>query len=138
MGAARDLAILWEKVGAPLRPSEYAEPAAAAGDPEPLRQTVEGAVSAYMADSRNRGNGEASLYKKATVFERTEIIDPRDRSGAKIAAKTTSLLWFCRQKGIRFLSELTLATLCEWRATWGVNSGSANAAAGSQETTPPR
>jgi hypothetical protein len=30
MEAARDLAILWEKVGTPLRPTEYAETAAAA------------------------------------------------------------------------------------------------------------
>jgi integrase/recombinase XerD len=122
MEAARDLAILWEKVGTPVRPGDYTEPTSAAQEPEPTRPTVEGAVSAYMADSRDRGNGDASLYKKATVFERTEIVNPRDRSGAKIAAKTTSLLWFCRQKGTRFLSELNLATLCEWRATWGVNS----------------
>src|SRR5260370_29678421 len=80
------------------------------------------AVAAYIADSRDRGNWEASLYKKATVFERTEIVNPRDRKGAKIPAGTTSLLWFCRNKGIRFLSELTLPVLCEWRASWKVNS----------------
>ena len=80
------------------------------------------AIAAYMADSRDRGNCEASLYKKATIFERTEIVNPRDRSGARLPANTTSLLWFCRDKGIRFLSELTLPILCEWRATWKVNS----------------
>jgi integrase len=119
--AARDLAILWEKTGSLVRPEEYA-PIPVTADPEPSRPTVEMAVAAYMADSRDRGNGEASLYKKATIFERTEIVNPRDRSGARLPSNTTSLLWFCRDKGIRFLSELTLPILSEWRATWKVNS----------------
>jgi hypothetical protein len=88
MEAARDLAILWAKVGTPLRPSEYAEPASTAADPGPSRPAVEGVVSAYMADSRDRGNGEASLYKKATVFERTEIVNPRARSAPGAGSKS--------------------------------------------------
>lgn len=119
--AARDLAILWEKAGAPVRPEEYAPPSAAA-EPEAPRPTVEMAVAAYMADSRDRGNGEASLYKKAGIFERTEIVNPKDRRGAKIPSDTMSLLSFCRDKGIRFLAELTLPMLSEWRAAWNVNS----------------
>lgn len=119
--AARDLAIVWERSGAPVRPEEYA-PAPAAPQSEPPRPTVEMAIAAYMADARDRGNGEASLYKKATVFERTAIINPKDRSGAKIPANTISLLGYCRDKGIRFISELTLQVLSEWRATWRVNS----------------
>jgi integrase/recombinase XerD len=119
--SARDLALLWEKVGAPIRPEEYAAPITIGELEAPLLPTVEMAVAAYMSDSRDRGNGEASLYKKATVFERTEIHNPRDRYGAKIQTDTTSLLWFCREKGIRFLSELTLATVREWRSSWKVN-----------------
>lgn len=119
--AARDLALLWEKAGAPIRPEAYAAPTPATAEPEPVLPTVEMAVAAYMADSRDRGNGEATLYKKATVFERTEITNPKDRTGNKIPADTTSLLWFCRGKGIRFLAELTLPVLSEWRSTWKVN-----------------
>ena len=120
---ARGLAITWERAGKPVRLEEYAPAPAAVPEPEaPPLPTVEMAVNAYMEDARDRGNGEASLYKKATIFQRTEIINPRHRSGPKLPADTTSLLWFCRAKGIRFLSELTLAVLCEWRATWKVNS----------------
>jgi integrase/recombinase XerD len=122
MEAARDLAVLWEKAGAPIRPEEYAAPVAGTTEAEPPKPTIEMAIAAYMADSRDRGNGEASLYKKATVFQRTEIVNPQNRNAAKIPANTTSLLWFCRDKGIRFLSELTLPVLCEWRASWKVNS----------------
>jgi hypothetical protein len=120
--AARDLAILWERSGSPLRPEEYAQARLVEPETGPPRPTVESSIAAYMADARDRGNGEASLYKKATVFERTVIANPRDRGGVKISANTTSLLWFCRDKGIRFLSELTLPVLCEWRSTWKVNS----------------
>ena len=115
--AARDLAILWERSGSPIRPEEYAQAAPVEPEPTPPRPTVEAAIAAYMADARDRGNGEATVYKKATVFERTVVTNPRERSGAKIPANTTSLLWFCRDKGIRFLSELTLPVLCEWRST---------------------
>jgi integrase len=103
MEAARDLALLWERLGRPERPEEYApiqEPAAA---PEPERPTAEMAVAAYLADARDRGNSDATLGKKRFCFE-------------------TSLLGFCRDKGIRFLSELDLNTVREWRATWKLDS----------------
>ena len=101
--AARDLALLWEKQGKPVRPEAYAavpEPAEAA---EPERPTVEMAVSAYMADGKERGNGEATMYKRKHEFEK-------------------GLMGFCRDKGIRFLSELDLNMLREWRGTWKVES----------------
>jgi integrase len=111
--AARDLAILWEQVGKPVRPEEYApipEPAAAA---EPERPTVEMAVASYMADSRDRGNTEATIYKRRNEFgEDTE----------KKKASKTSLLGYCRDKGIRFLAEIGLNELREWRSTWNVES----------------
>jgi hypothetical protein len=84
--------------------------------------TIEIAAGAYMADARDRGNSYATLYKKATVFERTLIADSKNRNGSKIPTNTTSLLRFSRDKGIRFLSELTLPTPRDWRATWKVSS----------------
>jgi len=102
LSAARDLALLWERTGAPVRPEECA-PAAVVEKPEPEHTTVAQGIAAFMADSRDRGNGDATIGKKATVFER-------------------SLAKFCEGKGIRFLSELTLSVVSEWRATWKVNS----------------
>src|SRR5664279_4206939 len=76
--ACRNLAILWEKTGATIRPEEYAPSVAGPVEPEAPKPAVEMAVAAYMADSRDRGNGEASIYKKATVFQRTEIHNPHE------------------------------------------------------------
>src|SRR5437870_4097277 len=92
--AARALAILWERTGVPMRPEEYAPPVAA---DEQSRPTVEQAVTAFMADAIDRGNSEATTYKKKVVFEKL-------------------LKRFCAEKGIRFLSELDLNTLREWRS----------------------
>jgi hypothetical protein len=80
----------------------YAPPPepAAAQEPPP-RPTIEMAVAAFMADARNRGNGEATQYKKRVVFESGE----------------TGLKRFCANKGIRFLAELDLNTIRKWRGT---------------------
>ena len=105
--AARNLAILWEKHGKPVRPGAYApapEPAAA---PEaPALPTVAMAVTAFLADATDRANEPATLYKKRVVF----------------ATGKASLTAFCKSKGIRFLSELDLNTIREWRSTWNVES----------------
>ena len=118
--AARGLVLLWERAGAPVRPEEYA-PAPVNSAPEAPRPTVEMAVTAYMADSRDRGNSEATLQKKATIFERRTAKDTKNPNGPPIPSSATSLLWFCNQKGIRFLSELDLNTVREWRSTWKVD-----------------
>jgi integrase len=102
LAAARDLALLWEKVGSPIRPEEYAPPVTAA-EPEPSRPTVQQAVVAFMADAKDRGNGDATTGKKKLIFEKL-------------------LMRFCAEKGIRFLSELELPALREWRNTWKVES----------------
>jgi integrase/recombinase XerD len=120
--AGRNLAILWERSGEAVRPEVYAPIPATKPDVEPPCPTVEMAVAAYMADARDRGNSEATLSKKATVFERTLITDPKNRNGSKTPAHTASLLWYCRDKGMRFVSELTLPVLGDWRSTWKVNS----------------
>jgi integrase len=121
MQAARDLAILWERVGKPIRPEEYAPEPASDAPPEAPRPTVEMAVSSYMADGLDRGNSEATLQKKATVFERRTAKDPKCPNGPPLPSNATSLLRFCDQKGLRFLSELDLNTVREWRSTWRVD-----------------
>ena len=70
-----------------------------------------------MADSRDRGNSDATLQKKATVFERRTARDPKSRE-ALVPSQATSLLRHCDQKGIRFLSELDLNTIRDWRSDW--------------------
>jgi integrase len=54
-----------------------------------------------MRAAQDRGITEATLYKKRLVFDKL-------------------LRAFCAEKGIRFVSELDLAALQEWRGTWGV------------------
>jgi integrase/recombinase XerD len=105
--AARNLALLWEQVGQPIRPEEYTPAPVAGVEPEAPPPTVEMAVAAFMADAKDRGNGEATTYKKHLVFEKL-------------------LQEFCAGKGIRFLSELELNTLREWRSTWKVDALSRN------------
>src|SRR5690349_9041038 len=48
LGAARDLALLWERVGTPIRPEECT-PTPVNSTSEPFRPMVEMAVAAYMA-----------------------------------------------------------------------------------------
>ena len=52
-----------------------------------------------MADSSDRGNAEATVYKKHILF-------------------TKQLVAFCKEKGPRFLSELDTNIIREWRSTW--------------------
>ena len=120
--AARALALEWERTGVVGRPAEYAPiPAPLASLPEDSSAiTVERAVAAFMADSRDRGNSAATLQKKATIFERRTARDPKNPEGL-IPSQAMSLLRFCDQKGIRFLEELDLNTVRDWRATWKVN-----------------
>ncbi|MEO8594184.1 MAG: site-specific integrase [Candidatus Solibacter sp.] len=86
-----------------MRPQEYALVSAPVAEPEAPLPTVTMAVAAFMADSRDRGNSVATVYKKHVVFE-------------------SALLRFCVAKGIRFLSELDLSTIREWRAGWNLES----------------
>jgi hypothetical protein len=81
---ARALALEWERTGIIARPREYASVPAPAPDlpeEESGGVTVEKAVAAFMADSRDRGNSESTLQKKATVFERRTARDPKNREG---------------------------------------------------------
>ena len=124
--AARALALEWERTGLVARQAEYAPVVAPAPHTPEAEEdcrglTVEKAVSAFTADSRDRGNSDATLQKKATIFERRTARDPKNRENL-IASKTTSLLRYCDQKGIRFLTELDLNAVRDWRATWNVNS----------------
>jgi hypothetical protein len=112
------LALEWERTGVIGRPAEYAPvatpPPVASENSDGL--TVERAVAAYTADSQDRGNSEATLQKKGTIFDRRTARDPKNREGL-IPSRTTSLLRYCDQKGIRFLTELDLNMIRDWRAT---------------------
>ena len=106
----RDLAVLWERTGELKRPEEYAPIVAAevarngtVTEPEPPEPTVEAAIAAYLKAAKDLGISEATMYKKRLVF------------GKLLPA-------FCAEKGIRFLSELDLAAMQEWRGTWNVGS----------------
>jgi hypothetical protein len=72
--AARAVALEWERTGIIARPAEYAPiPAPLPGVPEDSGAiTVEKAVAAFMADSRDRENSE-SAQKKAH-----DLRTPRD------------------------------------------------------------
>jgi integrase len=74
-----------------------------------------------MSDARDRGNSQSTLQKKAGLFEIRTARDPKNPSGPPLPSNGTSLLWFCDQKGIRFLSELDLNAVREWRGTWKVD-----------------
>jgi hypothetical protein len=52
-----------------VRPEEYARVSAPAAEPEVRLPTVTMAVAAFMADARDRGNSQATVYKKHVVFE---------------------------------------------------------------------
>jgi len=105
----RDLAVLWERTGELVRPEEYAAIVLPASELDSLarfgtvveRPTVDMAISAYLKAAKDRGISEATHYKKRLVFNKL-------------------LRTFCADKGIRFVSELGLAALQEWRGTWGV------------------
>jgi integrase len=99
----RELALLWERTGQVCRPEEYATVPNRASDPapEPEKPTVQMAIAAFMQHQRDKGISEATLYKKQLVFEKL-------------------LPGFCAEKGIRFLEELDLNALRDWRGTWKV------------------
>jgi hypothetical protein len=92
----RGLALEWERTGIIARPAEYAPVPAPLPDvlEDSSEVTVVRAVAAFMADSRDRGNSDATLQKKATVFERRTARDPKNRE-ALIPSQATSLLRHC-------------------------------------------
>jgi integrase len=104
LDAARDLALLWEREGRPVRPqSEAAAPPAEDPYPSATEPSIAQAVAAFISDAEVRGLAETTVSKRRTVFER-------------------NLLSFAAAKGLRFVRELDLATLREWRVGWNVNS----------------
>ena len=97
----RELALLWEQHGEVAKPGDLVAVPNRASEPEPARPTVEIAIAAYIQAAKDRGISEATMYKKRLVFEKL-------------------LPAYCATKGIRFLSELDLNALLEWRGTWNV------------------
>jgi integrase/recombinase XerD len=108
MESGRGLALLWEKTGELVRPDAYASTVPSASDMDGVarfgtveKPTVEMAVAAYLKAAKDRRLLKVTLEKKSLVFEK-------------------KLLPFCAEKGIRFVDELTLGVVQEWRGTWGV------------------
>lgn len=102
--AARDLAMLWERNGKPVRPEAsaliVAEPAADVALP-----TIESGIAAYMNAANGAGLAKSTLEKKRTVF----------------TTGPQSLTRFAADRGLRFLSELTAPLIRdEWRPTWNL------------------
>jgi hypothetical protein len=81
--AARALALEWERAGFVGRLIEYAPVTQSSHDrlKDSNSLTVEGAVTALMADSRDRGNSESTLQKEASIFQLLTARDPRNREG---------------------------------------------------------
>ena len=102
--AARDLALLWERSGKPVRPVESAPVPETAGEPVPVQPTIEQGILAYMANAKDLGNADSTLDKKNNIF----------------TTGPQSLRKFALAKGFRFLAELDIVALREWRATWNV------------------
>ena len=108
MERGRDLALLWEKAGELVRPEAYASTGPAESETDEVarfgtvdKPTVEMAVAAYLKAAKDRRLLKVTQDKKRLVFEK-------------------KLLPFCAEKGIRFVDELTLGIVQEWRGTWGV------------------
>ena len=97
--AGRNLALLWERTGRIIRPEEFRPIAEPTPPPEQDLPTVETAVAEYLTDARLNGNAQATLDKKVTILNR-------------------QLLPYCKEKGIRFVSELDTNTIRDFRSTW--------------------
>jgi integrase/recombinase XerD len=102
--AARDLALLWERTGQPIRPAESAPVPVTEEQDTPGGITIEQGIAAYIADATERGNAGSTLEKKGNIF----------------TTGPQSLRKFALNKGLRFLSELTIVLVREWRGTWPV------------------
>lgn len=101
--AARDLAIVWEKVGA-IVSAVPATTAELAPIPTPALPTIEKAVASYYGQAKAIENAEDTLYKKRNVF---------------LTGKQ-SLTAFAASQGIRFVQEISIDFLRDWRSTWNV------------------
>lgn len=73
------------------------EEAASPKKVEPV--TIEGAIEAYLADAKARELREATLYKLRIIFRK-------------------QFLAWAKVKGLRFLKEIDLSLLRDYRATW--------------------
>jgi integrase len=81
--------------------------------------TVEQAVRLYLQDARDRGNDPSTIAKKEFIFARTEVVEWRgQRKGEVRPSETVSLLGFCGLKGVRYLRDLTVSEIREWRSMW--------------------
>lgn len=115
MQAATELARLWEKAGEPVAwTGEVVQSGAVEPQDEKPPKPVEEAVEAYLADSKARGGSEGTMTKKESWYKARTTKDGLE------ASKSSSLLSYCDKKGIRFLYELTIEAMLDFRSTWKV------------------
>jgi hypothetical protein len=79
------------------RPKIYWEEAASPKKIEPV--TIEEAVEAYLTDAKARELREATLYKLEIIFRK-------------------QVLAWAKDKGLRYLKEIDLSLLCNYRSMW--------------------
>lgn len=97
--AARELAVFWERTGAVAHLPEFAPILEPEPTPDPSGITLEKASKDFLAEGKARNLAPSTMGKRKTVFEK-------------------QLLGFARDKGLRFVHELDLQTLREWRDSW--------------------
>jgi integrase/recombinase XerD len=68
---------------------------------ENKRVTVAHAVAEYLQNAKDQGNGEDTLRKKATTFEK-------------------QLLTWCEERGYFYIEQLGTSELRQWRSTWNM------------------
>ena len=122
LDAASKLAQVWERAGAvvPMAYGVVAEDSGKSDAKASVGVLIEEAVTAYLNAARARGNNESTMLKKEVCFARRFTTDPKNPTGPKIPTRASSLQAFCDKHGIRFLHELTLAVVEDWRASWNV------------------
>lgn len=100
LDAAGRLARLWEKEGRPVNPSEVMTVTAAI--PAGTQQvTIDSAIAAYIADRITQNISRSTLDKKYAIFTRGP----------------NSLTRFAKEKGLRYVSEVDVTMLREYRAS---------------------
>jgi integrase len=114
--AARDLSLLWEKAGEPIRPESGPASSQIAEEEEDGAAghiSIEETVRAFLADQVTQGSKPNSIEKHVNVFGRV-------KDGKLEPKGPQNLLKFAASRGLRFIGEMDLVFLREWRAAWTI------------------
>lgn len=106
LDAAQALANHWQRVGKAEPLPEFAAATAVAGAAEPKseadRPLIKTAVESYIKSQVDTGLSDSTLAGKINVYQKGD----------------GSLLAFAHRSGLRFISDLTIPRIIEWRSTW--------------------